>query len=251
MKERGILFNSEMARAARSGQKTETRRGMTPQPIVNFTGEHSVEIDWLGVRTRKAGGRGFSAKELLDEFWDGICNQHSTNEVLCPFGKVGDRLYVREPYYQYGHWEPKGDLRTRTGQQKWHFVPDDEAITFDPPEAYRRGRHREDPFTPVWHKRLARFMPRKYSRTLLEITAIRAEQLQDISEEGAIAEGIEFIDGTNVWKNYEIPYPSGWFYPHRPIDSFRTLWDSVYRKKHPWGNNDWVWVIKFKVIHDH
>jgi hypothetical protein len=75
------------------------------------------------------------------------------------------------------------------------------------------------------------FMPRKYSRITLEVTGVRVERLQEITEEDAIREGICMGQQFNS-----------------PIEPFRLLWDSINSKKYPWASNPWVWVIEFKRV---
>lgn len=88
------------------------------------------------------------------------------------------------------------------------------------------------------------FMTRAASRITLEITDVRAERLQDISEDDAIAEGIETIEAEGVrWKDYT---GRAKFFVN-PINSFRSLWESI-NGPDSWTANDWVWPINFKRI---
>lgn len=96
---------------------------------------------------------------------------------------------------------------------------------------------------PNWAGRYrhARFMPRWASRTVVEITEVRVERLQDISEADAKAEGASPI------------YPPI-MYPDEPLSEyhytrgFQVLWDSINLETHPWKNNDWVWAISFRKV---
>jgi len=234
MRKRPILFCGEMVRAILDGRKTQTRRVIKPQPDIKLE-------DY---------GNGFAQiahwkdpSRLSMRMW---LNGEGFNDY-CPYGQAGDSLWVRESYYQFGHWEPKGELKTKTGRQKWHFVPDDNAILFDPAETYRKGRHHKDPYTPAWHKRLGRFMPRAASRIDLEITGVRVERLQDISEEDAIAEGVEAQIGfaqMTWYRDYGFSGP-GWLGFESARQSFQSLWQSVYGT---WDANPWLWVIEFKKL---
>jgi hypothetical protein len=87
------------------------------------------------------------------------------------------------------------------------------------------------------------FMAKRYSRTWLEITDVRVEQVHDISEEDAKAEGAIPI------------YPhDGIMYPDEPLSEyhyrrgFQKLWDSINKAKHPWSSNPWCWCIGFRKI---
>lgn len=156
----------------------------------------------------------------------------------------GDRLWVRESYYQRGHWEPVAGARTKGGRQKWAFVPTG-PISFDEPAEYRKGRHHNDPATVAWHKRLGRFMPRSLSRLTLTVTDVCVKRLQDISEADAIAEGIieyeptmedpaEFSwqDGGDIWDDARSAYAA--------------LWDNI-NGPGAWEANPWVVAVSFKV----
>lgn len=87
-------------------------------------------------------------------------------------------------------------------------------------------------------------MPRWASRITLEITDVRVEQLHDISEEDAKAEGA--WGGCTVCGDSE----SGDCIEHTPsyIDGFAHMWESINGKKHPWASNPWVWCIEFKRV---
>lgn len=149
--------------------------------------------------------------------------------------RPGDRLYVREEHYRFGHWEPVPGVKTKTGRMKWRFVADTEEVRYDPPAEFRGGRHHHDPDTPAWHKRLGRFMPRSAARTVLEIINVRVERVQDISEEDAWAEGCppdRIPDGC--------PSALAWFH---------ALWEPMNAKRgYGWDANPWVWVVEFRRV---
>ena len=85
-------------------------------------------------------------------------------------------------------------------------------------------------------------MPRWASRINLEVVNVRVERLQDISEEDAIAEGIEAHDDDGVI--YYGPYGKG----HAdPVQAYETLWESI-NGPGSWDKNPWVWVVEFKRI---
>lgn len=159
--------------------------------------------------------------------------------------RVGLKLWVREPW----HLGLLGDLpcvfySTQTPGdpcEHWNRVPSEHCewvvkeVCGDP----RGARHRH-----------ARYMPRWASRFLLEITGIRVERVQEISEEDADAEGIEALDGAmderhlcELSKRYGLPLESSrcWF---------AYLWDSIHGPG-AWERNEWVWVIEFRNIPSH
>jgi len=102
-------------------------------------------------------------------------------------------------------------------------------------------------FYPIWHPSI--FMPKEACRIRLEITNIRVERVQDISEEDAVAEGIKKIDGPVIGHPFGIPfnYNNGIVNYTTPRDAYMELWESI-NGKDSWGKNPWVWVIEFKRI---
>ncbi len=196
MKERPILFSGEMVRAILSGEKTQTRRVVKIKSVVK-TDMLIFNIDGLG-------------------------------PVNCPYGKIGDRLWVRETWAMidnYGLDIQEGEsvnyieYRADTGNKYPGEWPEDEA----------RGNDEAPKWKPSIH------MFRKYSRIDLEITNIRVERLQSITVEDIRAEGMKYYVDING--EYETPDP--W-------DIFSELWDSINKKKHPWKSNPFVWVVEFK-----
>ncbi|WP_199635088.1 hypothetical protein JEM67_09820 [Serratia sp. PAMC26656] len=215
MKERPVIFNGEMVRAILDGRKTQTRRVMKVQPKPSKT---------------RPGDFWFSSKKLesmvhVSDFMPGNspiadCH-HFFQEHCCPFGQVGDRLWVRETFM---------DL-TGTGIEATTGKFDGFAYRADTPAGSYGDEVRKEyglKWTPSLH------MPRKACRILLEITAVRVERLNDISEEDAKAEGYPVereVDGG----------------AHDPWLWFRDLWDGIY-PDNDFKVNPWVWVIEFKRV---
>lgn len=177
MADHPILFSAPMIRAllreieAPGTGKTQTRRAI-PEAMQDA---YSGYDDWCsnisaGVPT---------SRQWEPEFY------HERIRI-----RPGDRLWCREEHYQFGHWEVATGKLTKGGREKWQFVPDSDEVRTDAPSEFRGGRHRQDPFTPSWHKRLGRFMFRRHSRLTLYVTEVRVQRLQEISEADAIAEGI-------------------------------------------------------------
>lgn len=268
VKERGILFSGAMVRAILDGTKTETRRVMKPQPYGNgfLAGDNLLCFnDYLP-----------PSAILLDVNRGGLrytTSNYEGWEEECPLGRAGERLWVREAYYQRGHWEPVPGVRTKTGREKWRFVPDDDVILFEAPAEYRKGRHHKDPGTVAWHKRLGRFMPRAASRITLEIDEVRVERLHEIDEEGARAEGLECRDGDGGRPGAGYKWSGRGCHAgtvgewgkcfHTPADdgrcrcvvggptpaqcAFRELWERI-NGPGSWDLNPWVWVLRFHRI---
>lgn len=222
MADRSILFSAPMVRALLDGRKTQTRR-LLPHP------------EYYGCPT------GDCPHDRQEQ-----CNQAMVENTAADLRfKVGDRLYVREEYYQRGHWEPVRNRETKGGRQKWAFIPADDVILFAAPDVFRKGRHHQDPATVEWHKRLGRFMPRKASRLTLIVTDVRVELLQDCSEADALAEGVveyeptmedpaEFsaFDGADVFNN--------------AVSAYHDLWNRI-NGPGSWEVNPWVVAITFSM----
>ncbi len=262
MKERPILFNAPMVRAILDRSKTQTRRAVRDR-YIDFIGGSDDDHD-------DPGNWGFSDENgnwhVLDQEekpFFGSTGFHETYRITCPYGEPGDRLWVREEHYRFGHWEPVEGKRTKGGRQKWRFVPDAGGCgpysilgetLFESPAAgeFRVSRNPRDPKTPAWHKRLARFMPRKLSRLTLEIVSVRVERLQDISEEDAIVEGIERgkdFFGCPMWRDYGSPEDEKSWCADDPVTSYRTLWGHI-NGACSWDANPWVWVVEFRKVEE-
>lgn len=141
---------------------------------------------------------------------------------LCPHGNVGDRIWVRETFAK--GLSTKSTLAFRATHK---------------PEDLEDGFWETIKWTPSIH------MPRWASRILLEITNVRVERLNDISEQDAIAEGIERYNDDGIV--YYGPYGKG---DCRPERAFSDLWKSIYGDE-SWEKNPWVWCISFKRVQEH
>lgn len=219
MKERPILFSASMVCAILKGSKTQTRRVVKPQP----DGDAIITVGEIGT------SRGAAYVRYPNE--GGICSRFP-----CPYGQPGDRLWVREAC-QGWTFEISGENVVRypadssfsqienliNGADRWIDLYN-----------YRRKR---GAIVPSIH------MPRWASRILLEITNMRVERLQDISCADAKAEGIERSRDGMMWRDYI----SASHAQINPIDSYRTLWESI-NGPGSWDANPWVWVIEFKSV---
>lgn len=215
----------------------------------------------LSYEANEEGRTDLDAFGVLDEFRNLIEIEEgqpgTLNELqLCPYGNSNDILWVREEHYQYGYWTEKKGVKTKTGLQKWMFIPVTSEILYEAPESFRKGRHHKDSYTPAWHKRLARFMPKSASRIWLEVTDIRVERLQDISEEDAISEGVLYYDDDVLGRRYKdyLTAANGYGHPEHDYptfgcakNSFKSLWLKI-NGPNSWKANPFVWCVKFKVL---
>lgn len=206
-KERPILFSGPMVRAILEGRKTQTRRVVKPQPPA------SCYYDINGNQNKACCM--FDAPDLPGGV--GFCppTAKSSDHLLpCPYGGPGDRLWVRETWFDNGaDWNGCSDktparcVFRADGEFSDHF-----------PEDYMHAK-----WSPSIH------MPRWASRITLEVKAVRVERLNDISEDDAIAEGVE-------------PSPMC-----DARDRFCNLWVSVYGDG-SFDANPWVWVVEFERV---
>ncbi|USX34860.1 hypothetical protein NH673_16815 [Pseudomonas putida] len=230
-KERPILFSGPMVRAILDGRKTVTRRALKIQP--RTPGD-------IGSYGR---GQPFIRHPDLTK-----------RNPECPYGRPGDRLWVRETCFINDYREAK--------------VPVDERASVD-------VVYRADPL-PDWEGeeslitwRPSIHMPRWASRILLELTDVRVERLQDISDDQAKAEGMVYtdfgmqerpgkvsVDGGKTYHPVKPQQAPGWHsgdatHPDQCLDrarwAFANLWEKI-NGEYSWDANPWVWVVEFKVI---
>jgi hypothetical protein len=220
--EKPILFNSDMVRAVLEGRKTQTRRVVKPQPFIE---------DWEFCADKwQVSGNEACAVTCTD----------SKQTIKCPYGAVGDQLWVRESFWQRGRYhEPYPGAEN--DDYEWIWTHGDE-IKYAATDVLPNGSYQE------YHKRPSIFMFRKDSRIQLEITGVRVERVQDITAEDALAEGIE-----NVWdKGDNSTYTTDELLDMYHV--FRKLWDSINGNPRKdgvdtsWAANPWVWVVEFKKI---
>lgn len=191
MKERPIIFNSEMVRAILDGRKTQTRRvcGEYLQCYDSVLWDHNkTEFDF--------------------HFKDGV-----GQVVDCPLGQVGDRLWVKETWAECNCEENNC-----------------------PGVIYKNhlGAMNVKRWKPSIH------MPKWASRITLEITDVRVERVQDISNQDVAFEGIP-----HIYYPQEISKSD----PHYAFEKmFVDYWNSTAKEGFKWKDNPWVWVIEFERI---
>ena len=202
-KERPILFSAPMVRAILEGRKSVTRR-----PV------KGAGLNWL--------------EDFTPDYVADPANS------LCPYGKPGDRLWVRETFIDLRGTgvehrpDPDGPL------QRYAYAAD-----------CRPGSHSDEArkdfglkYKPSIH------MPRAACRILLEITDVRVERLQDITEEQAKTEGVRlYTDHAELGDWWHVEGIET--YSADPRKSFELLWSSVGGD---WNANPWVWVVEFKRV---
>lgn len=228
MKERPILFNAPMVRAIIEGHKVQTRRVIKDLPCYDQ-------------------------------------NEYKSLIKKCHYGQPGDRLWVRE---MWARMYKNGEYCINEGNPKCPCEGCYVEYRADTGNSYpgdwdeENAKGNDD--APKWKPSIHMF--RKDSRVTLEITKVRIERLQNISDEDAIKEGIEkeTAHGQELgWKNYlwhghigrgitqkqsdqwDWQYST---YTDNPIGCFSSLWQKINAKEYPWSSNPWVWVIDFRRI---
>lgn len=202
--ERPIIFSTPMVQAILEGRKTQTRRVVKPcpcgyEPVLNKKG-----------------------------LWEFSCESHFENDdpeihiFKCPYGKIGDLLYVRETWM-----DDSGTVDHR--QRIYPF--------------YRYKANGEvynvDGTLKKWKPSI--FMPKYIARIWLEIVDISIERIWEITDGDIAKEGCE-------WSSMQI----GNYYGSPARDVFVRLWDSINKKRgYGWDDEPWVWVITFKRVNHH
>lgn len=250
MKERGMIFNGEMTRAILDGRKTQTRRIMKVQPSEDFTPMNmALETDYKArwYTPGVVGKDGYLQPASKKVF--GVSNENEG--YSCPFGAVGDRIWVREtfqgPLFDYDLMDSYCKDPTPFEKPEFCVYKADGVPT---PEFYDADDELHCCWRPSIH------MPRWASRILLEITDVRVERLNAISPEDAESEGLERTNFTGFGDEPGLPSypePDVYFDPLKkqwkeyPPEAFAGLWESVYGEG-SWQANPWVWVIEFKRV---
>ncbi len=199
IKARPILFSGAMVRALLAGTKTQTRRIMKPQPrsngMVDVDGELTCRNDFL------------PPDAML---WERGSVIGYDAETLCPYGSPGERLWVRE------------SLKVSNGSEdgvpfvRVRYMADERGVSLVGTK-----------WTPSIHMR------RFQSRITLEITEVRVQRLQEISEADAMAEGVDLSDEPET--------------DAIAIGRYRHLWDEI-NGAGAWDANPWVWCVSFKRV---
>jgi len=271
MKERPILFSGPMVRAILEGRKTVTRRPVKGSQIPKERhDEPDPAFRWSAVGQHDPRW-GF----LVTGATEAECAQELARAGRCPHGKPGDRLWVRESWWQAGEnimTHPEDDEGVWSGSNRVHYsadgLPPNEPNRYYP-EGLRNGRFSAANPDRIWRHRPSIHMPRWASRILLEITGVRVERLQDISEEQAIAEGCFFTNygrrcghGGKGWQEVgDCPAPeahhpqnNGWMWDKTTssdqcLGSARWAFGNLWEKTGgDWDANPWVWVVEFKRV---
>jgi len=229
-KEKGILFSAPMVRAILENRKTQTRRTVNPQPIFQpgyMEGrlEHAASLIWpKGDQTQKPG-------DLPPPYGWNIASE--LGKIWAPF-PVGTRAYVKETFGLWCHSiESVGVEYAAGGEDKIVDFPNKVGMPSLEVQCQKNkgGGRRKCPSI---------FMPKWASRIWLNVTAVRVERLQDITEEDAKAEGIRFHESSKVFGELGMCFGTA-------KRAYKFLWESI-NGPGSWDLNPWVWVYQFRRI---
>jgi len=215
-KERPILLNAEMVRAVLDGRKTQTRR-IIQSPAKNMQANGRKVIDYREPGDKWYGEHVFSMRNQSGTWCDYTKEQFLAK---CPFGAVGDRLWVRE--------KTRVDLLLSNRRAHVRYEADGAYQIVPIPERVK---------PMVEGSCMSNGCYREASRITLEITGVRVERLNSLSESDALSEGCN--GGHN-----SIP---GYMYSATPHEHFHHIWETIYGAE-SWQANPWVWVIEFKRV---
>lgn len=239
MKQRPILFSTPMVQAILEGRKTQTRRIVNPQELSHTRwrycghskdGEHEVPRPVDGPRPH--------------DRWYWWRNNISHDWILqCPYGEPGDILWVRET------WQHAKSTHCHCPQSSEPSPCDEWSNGIGCRSNRGKVVYAADGASEVlWKPSI--HMPKEACRLFLRIKSVRVERLQDISEQDAIAEGVQYwaddhdtelLDAT--FRNYK----TGERNLVTSYSSFQSLWQKINGDE-SWGSNPWVWVIEFERI---
>jgi hypothetical protein len=218
-KERPILFSSPMVRAILAGSKTQTRRVFKIEVLPPVARWVMSDHWWIpeGVSER--------VKQQFISTWP--------NPIRCPYGQPGDRLWLRETFIT-GYTLDDNELRV--GDERVWYRADGEIDSWLDEDGYMGDAK--------WRPSI--FMPRALSRITLEITGVRVERLQDISEQDAKAEGCGlYVPGHGFIQQADLA--EGYSNYLSPRMGFECAWNSI-NGPGSWDANPWVWVVEFKRV---
>lgn len=272
VKERPILFSGPMVKAILEGRKSQTRRVVSARnsTVLGYPGSmmwDQLQFDYHkdGYKTYPDGpnstmfGCGPGVQYLHVPAWapdDG--EENVVSYRVRPVYKIGQRLWVRETWADVNSEEGPAILYRADGcLRSWH----DFSETFGPD--YGAGPSMDYDAYPgdyaMWWSDLWKgepdhswkpsiFMPRWASRITLEITEVRVQRLNSISDADCYAEGLpeecpEF-DAAEHASIGGVTLADG--SPERHW--FHAAWDKINRKAHPWSSNPWVWAISFRKV---
>lgn len=270
-KEIPILFSTPMVQAILAGRKTMTRR-----LVGDYVDEYAIAEMITDAVVADP-----DAVDIVEKQLKGVCVNFDDGEwIIKSRWQPGDLLWVREAWQMIGWSFEDGTMTVKYKDGKWLdcYAPDPKedsswmlnyvehleeigCLKKDPNDEERfLFTDKPQPWKPSIH------MPKNAARIWLEVTDVRVDRLQSISPGDACDEGINYwnidpeaMEGGELQADFENytwtdkkendPNYEDRYFPTfaNPVDSFRTLWQSINGKE-SWEANPWVWVVSFKVL---
>lgn len=225
-----ILFNTEMVQANLDGRKTATRRIMNPQPHIECYngGVHEFVTDDFGLKFKCSG---FVCRKC----GYGVSPPHSKYPVgtsfIRPKYQPGDILYVRETWGNYSYDNPESNATYF--MYRADFLDNATGYWYEPERIHFCD-------FPRWRPSI--HMPKEAARLFLLVKNVRVEKLQDIDDEGAIAEGVNFRNGKHIGFEEKMRRTA--------VERFAEIWNRTIKPAdiglYGWEANPYVWVIEYE-----
>ena len=230
MTERPILFNSPMSRAILDDKKTQTRRVVKWRDL-----QPGLNLGFSGLKVFSDVPNLFTLESQARNGWES-----RSSPTHCPMGQPGDRIYVRETWAEVARRQPltdedlpmrqDGRIVVYEADPHWHgarqFLCGDGCIRWARPDRWKPSIHMRKGDARIW----------------LEVTSVRVERLQSISEADCTAEGIAYDSGEGGV--FYLPGLGGCS-SDTATGAFQKLWESTGGD---WNANPWVWAITFKRV---
>lgn len=227
LKEYPMPFSFEMVQAIESGRKTQTRRILKNNLPVEFK-------DWIPTLVNEGHRDGIPRYEWRSG------TKYLVQTFRCPYGKVGDLIWVREKHFLSCHPDNWIAIEFEDGTKHTHYYKN---LSLNLVNKIKARKSVNRSWVP------ALFLPKELARIWMQIEDIRVERLHEISSLDAIAEGI-----LKTWHSDQDPifcryknYINDGKGSLLPCQSYRSLWKSIYGNE-SFDSNPWVWVITFKVL---
>lgn len=243
VREHPILYSTPMIQAKLAGRKTQTRRIIKESfnGCLTNGGPHPCPNDPVVMIPGEDLGEWEDGKRCIVEFPQVRAVFHCStldSEAKCPFGKVGDLLWSRENFSILDYWPNDKTVQVlfQDGKTKLTTLTDDEWSKFSK-------------WKDLDLKKPSLFLFKSMSRIWERVTNIHVESLQDITEQDAIAEGVEFqwcCDLTTMTCFYK-NYTDGTYSMESAKDSYKTLWEKI-NGPGSWEQSPWVWVVTTEIL---
>jgi hypothetical protein len=251
--EKPILFSAPMVRAILAGTKRQTRRVVKEPGEARVFGRHSIPEHH---HADGPGGFGLPDEMYLHWAYGGgdFADDLVKHRLFCPYGRPGDHLWVKETFSPWADRKTQEYARDcRDRDASWPCVY--RATTGDAKSPLDVGGCER------WKPSI--YMPRALSRITLRIDAVRVQRLHSLTEEDAVAEGVEPLVSTETWSYHDpkisafveaLEDPTGQpgvgsVYHHAPKvlvsagDRFSVMWNEINGDRAPWATNPWVWAL--------